>query len=76
VDIDWELLERLVDIDWEQLATAAVRAHDALEHVDRHKIDPAWRFIMSDLRQSWRHRTDLTEATLADVKRCLGRRKL
>jgi len=64
-----------VDIDWEQFAVAAIRAHDALTHIDRRRQDPTWRRIVSDLRMAWGHRTDLTDATWADTKRCLSRRK-
>ena len=63
-----------MDIDWEQFAIAAIRAHDALLRMDRHRIDPVWRQIVSDLRMAWGHRTDLTDATLAAVKQCLCRR--
>ena len=64
-----------MDIDWEQLAVSALRAHNALIRIDRRKQDPTWRSIMIDLRMANSHRSDLTSATASKVERILTPKK-
>ncbi len=59
-----------MDVDYEQLARNAVRAYRAVKRIVRHpEREPAWPTIMADLRESLRHRAELTQATADEVRR-------
>jgi hypothetical protein len=61
-----------IDVDYERLARNAVRAYRAVKRIARHpEREPAWPTIMADLRESLRHRAELTEATFGDVRQIL-----